>query len=662
MTHFRFLFLLFLLSACTCVRAQVLDPGDTGRPQPGDTDYDPAVDRRAGPQDQRVIAADTFGVFLYAVENPNRERAFRDSLLDGFQRFEPDRAVDFDYATLGQIGSAAHPLRYLPVHRRGLEVGFRQFDLYQTTGENLDFYRLERPFTYLDYVRGSEQQDGRLRVKFSRNFADGVNLLLDYDKLTQEGNQDQYQQATVRNTNLATGVSVRPSGSRYSGFFSYAANTYDQRQNGGVIDPLDTEDGEIDNPQNAAVFLNDTRLRHAYRQLMATQYLQFGGTTDTTGRERRAFTLRHQLKIDARNYRLSSVAGTEAGQDSFYLRFPGYLRDDRGNRFQLNHAILENGLQLSTFRRDRSGAAETVQRDVIEVGLTHQRHRIRRFNSFAVDSVLNYVLANGRLGFRPSDRLELEVSGQLNLVGQTGDYRISAEGVLDLGAAGKLELSFLNQLYAPDLVQRDYRLNGEPLFRNDFGKTLEARIAGAYTLPFLGIRAGAAYTLLTDYIYFDQEGIARQDGDVSSILQLTAERLFNFNDRWKIDNRILLQTADEDVFRLPKVYGEHSFYFSGKWFRVLNVNVGFDVRYHTAYTPYYYNPVLQQFQLQDEQQLPFFVQVDPFFSMRVTKFRLFIKYIQANGSFAPDKLLYLSAQNPYPDAAVRWGVSWRLLD
>ena len=656
--------LLTLLLAGSCALAQVGgNPGYDERPDPDDPDYDPTVDRRAGPQDQRRVAPDTFGVFLYRVDNPNREAAYRDSLLDGFQRFEPDRRADFDYATLGQIGSAAHPLRYTPVHRRGLQVGFRQFDLYQIDGENLNYYRLERPFTYLDYVRGSEQVDGRLRVKFSRNFADGVNLLLDYDKLTQEGRQDQYPNANLRNTNLATAVSVRPPGSRYSGYFSYTANTYDQRQNGGVVDPVVEDEGGVENPQNTVTLLQDTRLRHSYRQLTATQYLQFGGRRDTlTGRERRAFTLRHQLRVDNRRYRISSAAGQGAARDSFYRRRAElFLPDPRGNRSQLGHRILENTLSVSTFRRGRAADRATVQRDVVELGLTHQLHRLRRTEGSVSDSVVTNLLATGRLGLHPNERLSLDVSGQLNVVGQIGDYRIRADGLLDLGRAGKLELGFLNQLYAPDLVQQDYRLNGLPLYRNDFAKTLEARLEGAYTLPVVGVRAGVAYTLLTNYIYYGTDGLPRQAGGVSSVLQLTAERRFAFGN-WTLDNRLLLQEADRSVFRLPQLYGEHSLYWRGRLFGVLNVNIGLDARFHTAYRPYYYNPVLQQFQLQDDTEAPFFVQVDPFFAMRVTKFRFFVKYIQANSLVAPDKLLFLAAENPYPDAAVRWGVSWRLLD
>lgn len=660
MTLSTFWTLLFTILACTCVRAQVLDPSDTGRPDPDDPDYDAASARSGGPQDQREIQPDTFGIFLYQPDNPNRELAFRDSLLNGFQKFEPDRAADFDYATLGQIGSAAYPLRYEPIKRQGLEIGFRQYDLYRTDADDLYFYRLERPFTYLRYLRGSEQNDGRLEARFSRNFADGVNLLLDYDRIFQLGQDDQYPRSAVRNTKVATGLALRPPGSRYSGYFSFIANTFEDQQNGGIVEELPAGDGEgINDITNLTPFLGETVLRHEYREVAATQYLQFGAALDTlTGRERRAFTLKHQLKVRRDGYRLSNLRNTSPAADSnFYVRFPRFDVDPRGVRNRIIHTVISNELGLSTFRRSRSASQETVQKDLLEVGLIHQLNRLGLDTG---DSTANVVLATASVGLRPSDRLQLLINGQLNLLGQVGDYRIDAEGTLDLGRAGKLELRALNQLYAPDLVQRSYVLNGRELYDLDFGKTLELRLEGAYTLPFLGIRAGLAYSLLTDYIYFDEQGLPRQRNGSSGILQLTAERDFAFGN-YRLDNRLLLQEADQAVFRLPRIYGEHSFYYAGKWFGVLNVNIGADIRYATSFQPYYYNPLVQQFQLQDLQATDFSVQVDPFFSLRVTRFRFFVKFIQAQ-TLISDRVLYLTSRYPYPDGALRLGASWRLLD
>lgn len=655
MGYFRTALLLVIVLLGTGVRAQILDPSETGGLDPDDPNFDPTTARRASPQEQREVLPDTFGILLYRADNPNVEERFRDSLLPGFQRFEPDRATAFDYGTLGQLGSASYPLRYQPVRRKGLELGLRQFDLYKVTAEELSYYRLERPFTYLHYIRGSEQEDGMLQARFSRNFADGVNLVLHYDRIFQLGEQDQYPGMAVRNTAVVTGLSVRPPGSRYSGYFSFAANTFENVQNGGIAD-LGIDNEVIENEGSARPFMEVTNLRHADREVAATQYLQFGAALDTlTGRERRAFTLSHRLRYRDFAYRMTTdrtIADT-----SFYTLYPLLDIDPRGLRSRATLRTVSNAIGLATFRRTRSAESETVQKDLLEVGLTHQLHWLDREVS---DSTLNYVIATASVGLRPSDRLQLRVDGQLNLLGQIGDYRVAAQGTLDLGVAGKLELGAVNQLYAPDLLLRKYVLNGASYYDRDFGKTLEFRLEGAYTLPFIGIRAGLGYSLLTDYIYIDAEGLPRQSGGPHSILQLTAERNLVLGS-FRLDNRVLLQEVDREVFRLPRLYGEHSFYYAGKWFGVLNVNLGVDLRYSSGFEPYYYNPVLQQFQLQDRQRTDFYAQVDPFFSLRVTRFRFFVQFVQAQ-TLLFDELLYTTATYPYPDGALRLGASWRLLD
>ncbi len=118
-----------LLLAYGTLSAQIIDPSSSTRPTVGDPDYDASADRRAGPQDQRAAIVDTFGIFQYTVDNPNTETNWQDSLLKGFQRYEPDRKVDFDFATIGQRGGAAYALRYQPTRRYGTTIGFRQFDL-----------------------------------------------------------------------------------------------------------------------------------------------------------------------------------------------------------------------------------------------------------------------------------------------------------------------------------------------------------------------------------------------------------------------------------------------------------------------------------------------------------------------------------------------------
>lgn len=649
-------YLLLALAISQGLWAQGLDPSSYGSGSTTSNEYDPLDDRQREPQEQRAFIPDTFGVFEFRVDNPNEEIAFKDSLLPGFAVYDPAELPGFDYAHLGIVGSPAYALQYRPRGRRGLDFGFHQFDLYQRTGSNLDFYRLERPYTNLRYLRGSNANDTYIEANFSRNFADGISFVIDHKRWRQFGTQDQYPRQRLLNNSTSGGFWIHPTGSRYQAFISHAANTYEQQWSGGVS-VLPDDDGQFATPQSAEVLLNDTEIRHTYREWMLTQYYQFGGRADSSGRKSRAFTLSHQLRYDRRNFRLA--ASYLASDTSFYSRFPDLLIDDRGQRSAILHTILENSFRLSTFRTGRSASGEGVQKDLLEVGITHQ---LQRYDQELGLNRSNHLLLQARLGFRPSDALRLLLFGQVELLGQTGDYRLEASGQLDLGKAGKLELQFQNQLYSPTLVQQQYVLTGELLWDNDFLKTLETRIGGAYTIPGLDLRAELSYTLINELIYYDENGRPQQNGSPLSLLQLSLSRDFSFGPI-QLNNRALLQLRDDETLRLPRIMSEHSLFYNGKWFKVLNVNLGAEFRILGDYRPYYFNPLVQQFQLSDSENLGTYVQVDPFFSMRVTRFRFFARYSMLNTIIGNNpQLLFATADHPYPDAALRIGISWRLID
>lgn len=649
--------ILMLLGLCFCLplTAQILPPDNNGQLNPDDPDYDPELARQRKPQLQRKAERDTFGIFAFKVDNPNVETAFKDSLLDNFQAYDPSRAIDFDYGVNGILGGVAYPLRYRPRERRGLDLGLHQFDLYQLTGHNMDFYRQQKPYTDLKFVQGSEQNDFLLETKFSRNFADGVNFVFDYRRTSQRGRRDQYPNQNLRNTNLATGFWINHGGGKYDAFVSFAANTYEQQQNGGVTQ-LPERSRNFTTPFSALVYLNDGFLRQSHREWMLTQYLQFGGKTDTLGKTSRAYTLSHQFQLNTVKNRLT--VPPNAGDTLFQLRrFPHFNIDSRGQRSLITNRTIENSFRISTFRKGKSDDNASVQKDIIEVGLIHQLHKLRYEPR---DSTINNLMLTGRLGFRPGNRLNVIADGRINLADQLGDFQIKAAGELDLQRFGKLELNFLSQLATPTLIQQAYDLTTQSIYRNNFNKTLETRLEGALTFPVVGIRAGLAYNLLTDYIYADTLGYPQQRSGVVNLIQLTAERNFKFG-AFNLHNRLLFQTTDADEIRLPSLIGEHSIFYGGKWFKVLNVQLGIDLRYFDSFKPYYYNPVVQQFQLQERQTTDFFLQADAFFSMRVTRFRFFFKFEQLNKLWN-DQFLYLLAEQPYPDQASRIGIRWRLVN
>ena len=376
--------------------------------------------------------------------------------------------------------------------------------------------------------------------------------------------------------------------------------------------------------------------------------------------QKRAFTVFHQIKYRTDEFKFWD--NNLAADSSFY---GNYQVDSRGVRHYIEARMLENVFKLQTFklRKDQKDRRNTTQNDLIEVGLRHQMHWIDQ----AVDtSLLQNLFLTGSIQFSPNDRLKINTEGQLGLLNQAGDYRLSGELFLDFKTVGKLKIDAVNQLYEPTLIQHRFFNTFREEWNNDFSKTLETSITGTYSLPKLAFAASGGYHLLTNYIYFDENTAAQQSNEVISIFQLGAEKNFRFGPIG-LNNKLVYQKATSDNIRLPELYSNHSLFFEGRIFKkAMLARIGLDARLMTGYQPYAYSALTGQFHLQNEVTTEFIPLVDFFFIFKLTRFRFFFKlenmiqgftqtYYQQTAGY---RLPWGSAEN----GGMRLGLSWRFVD
>ena len=595
-------------------------------------------------------APDTIPVNYFFAENPNLEIPFSDSLLHQyFHQYDPTRQGDIDYANLGLFGSPYQPLIYEAAQRRGFDVGLHQYDIYFKPALQLPFFTLGQPFTKLYYTQGATQSDANIGAQFSRNFANGMNFSLDYSRISELGSAEQYPNQNTRLTSISMGMWYHSNSGKYDGFFSYAANTAEQEENGGIeVEPiLNEEFGDIAASQ---VFLDDAQRRQAHRELAYTHYYKFGGQQDSLKGITRAYTLSHQLLYKSSVYKFYD--NTPIPDSSFYQQF---WVDLRGIRHYIEHKKIENTFKLATFKLDKDSPSKD-QRDLLEVGLTHSLNILKQE---PIDSNINNLFAFGNWRLKLSDRLLFKAYGHLGLWDNAGDFKVQGDLTLDFKKIGRLSVSAMNQLYSPNLLQESFYVSQRQIWNNDFNKTLESQLVATYSLPQFNFEVTGAYHLVNNYIYFDSLATPRQTGVPISILRLTVKKNFKLGP-FHLDNVISLQEVSEDVIRLPSLYTKHSLYYAGKWFKVLNVRLGADLRYSDQFFSNYYHPLVGQFILQDRQQIGAYPSVDAFFSMRVTSFRAFFKWENITRLVRQDDLFYPSSFYLYPLNGIRLGIYWTL--
>lgn len=651
------------------------------------------------------LTLDTSDIFFFYADDPNFVFPFSDSLLGDIHQYDPIRRQAFDFASLGNLGAPARPLFFQPTWRRGFDVGLHQFDLYQMSTADIRYYKITQAYTQANFSQGTTQGDAQFNVRFSRNFANGLNFSIEHRRINNLGAYD-FQRAVHSAT--AAGMWIQPQKGKYDGYFSYTTNSNEQQNNGGAAEDLTDR---IIPAYQVDIQLSTANTRHANRELAYTQYFYLNGgqksakgsrqpiiidslqsspipnptaptlSIDSTANlqptsnpqtstavnqpptiDRRQFTLYHQIA-----WRKESYKFYDTEPDSAYYR--NFWVDSRGLRHYLDVRKLENTFKLQTFKlrpsQPTTGTSERAlprQSDLLEVGLVHSMLFLKQ--EPADTNIIHNLFLTGRLNFSPSERLRLNTYAHLAIGANAGDFRLSGELFLNLKKIGSLKVEAVNQLYSPSLVPQRFFLTQQEIWKNNFGKTLETSVSGTYSLTQFRLSVGGSYHLLNNFVYFDSLGLPRQSGTFS-IVQLTAQKDFKIGPL-HLDNSAYLQQTTSDVLPLPQLYSKHSLYLEGKIFKkVMLTKIGVDARLTSPYKAPGYQPLIGQFHLQREQELPFTTLLDAFLSFKVKTFRFFFKV--ENLLAEPLRVYYYQTANyPMPfslqNGGMRMGISWRLVD
>lgn len=609
------------------------------------------------PQNPDYFAEDTSKIFYYYADRPAVEYLFSDSLIGKYAvQYDPIRERDWDYVHQGHLGSAHQPVVFDPIPRAGFDVGFHQYDLYIRPPEQLPFYNITRPFTNLEYAQVAEQSNGFVEAQFSRNFAQGINLSIDYHRINQIGTQTKFTNQDIQHTSLSFGLAIRGATDKYQGFLSVASNTMRQENNGGIKEEPSGVEG-FNSPTSATVFLNSAETRYALRELSYTHYLNLRGGVDTVKNKlRRNYAIGHAIGLSANKYKMfADTTGISA------TVMENLLVDPRGIRHFIEYEKISNHFFIRSFKpeENNSQSSDRNRKGFFQLGLEHAIYFI---DQEATDSTINTLFARGRLNVALRDRLFFRGEAALGLLDQVGDYRISGQLLIDLKGIGSLEVKAANQLATPNLVQSRLYINQQKFWDNDFNKTLSTTLEASYTQPKLGLKLTGRYHLVNNFIYFDTLGTARQTGVPLSVFQLILQEDLKVG-VFSLDNVLILQSSSEDELRVPDFYTKHSLYYQDTWFKFLLIRIGADLRLQDTYRANYYNPLIGQYILQERQEVELYPALDVYATFRVTKFQAFFKWENMVQNFDQNSLFYLTALHPHPNASgFRVGFSWRFWD
>ncbi len=580
---------------------------------------------------------DTLDVQYYFLDIPEKLEVFQDTFVQYFHEYKPTALLKNDYFNLGYPGSPIRPMIPIPYEATGFQLGLHHFEPYRMDNHSFRFYKLKKALTTVFYTQGQSQEDGVFKAKFARNFKDGIQLSIDYNRYNNLG---LYQRQVGRNTNLGIGFKYESENGKLKISGTHFSNIYDQNTNGGIS--TDTSfTGEFSGERvSIPISLETADIRDSEKiYQLITQYRLAGKDTTASSEGIQA---EYIFRAENRSYKFADQSSTI---DTGY--YGELLTDERGIRHYVENRRLINEFNLNF---NQNNAAKNIT-----LGL---RNRINRINQEPLNENLTEWLAHGRLRWNVGDRLDFDTRAELNINKDNASYLVKGNINLDLEKAGVLRGSITINQRPPSLIENAVWLSQTNIWKNDFKSIFTNHIKATYLLDQFHLYVTGGQILGSNLIYFNENTIPIQESAVTTLSYLKIYKQFKIGKIYN-ENKIVLQaTGNNEVFRTPSWYTHHSLYFFGPLFnQVLNLKTGFELRINDSYEGITYSPVVGQFKLDDKFDIPLYPSLDFHVSMRVRYFRAFVILENIISPLRND-VYYQTSRYPQNDLTLRLGLSW----
>jgi hypothetical protein len=624
---------------------------------------------------QRDIEPDTFPMFFHFPGDKNKVYPFLDSsLTNDFHQHDPARKPSFEYFNLGFPGSPAYPIYYKPVQRKGFDLGLHAFDLYLLTADRVPAYSLKRAFTQTSFYQTGEQNDGFFGIQFSRNFAQGINFSIDYNRLNQIGNASHFSNQKSRTSSLGINFWIKPEKGRYESYLIMAQNGILQRENGGII-ALPDPGADFFSLSLATVQLKNGASEMKQQEFSIRQFFTIlprkpapvpvdsallNRVTDSLSLRPRPIPL---VKPDTLAGGYLKLAHRLGWKNSFYLFYDDALTENNINTYYKSFATdprgLRNRIQANTLDNSLYIQTQIGKKWIVDVeaGLSQQLHFLKLEPG---DSTVHNLSLDGSASLKYSERLSLSGKANFQILDNRGDYFISGDMKLGLGKWGNILLTAFNQLASPDLIQKQFFVSQRPIWENDFKRSLTTQIGGEMDISRFKSKVGLTLSVIDNAIYYNVDGKPAQVDAPVSILQSSYKQQIQFG-KFSWEGIFVFQiTNREDVLSLPRLWTRHTLSLNTRLFKVLETRMGVEFRYFTPFSTYTYFPLTAQFQINGGNPDAPYPLLDAFASFKITKFRIFLKFEDISAAFMQTR--YSQVYRYYlPTGGLRFGFKWRFL-
>ena len=317
--------------------------------------------------------------------------------------------------------------------------------------------------------------------------------------------------------------------------------------------------------------------------------------------------------------------------------------------------------------------------------------------AFASYDLRHYELPTMEGGFEKYNEHVLSVGGQLSKQeGKTLHYNAVAEigltgvdaGTLAIDGNVDVNIPFLGDTLqvrgdaffhreTPSFYYRNYHAR-HLWWENDLDKTIHTRIMGTISFPKTRTKLRVAVDEIKNYTYFSQSYDITEKGlrtgvmvtpmqESGGINLLTAQLEQNFRLgilNW--ENQFTYQhSSKESVLPVPDFNVYTNLYIKFKVVKVLNIDLGADMRYFTSYEAPDYSPYMGQYTVQgngeNNVKIGNYPIVNVYANVHIKHTRFFVMMSHINAGQG-DKNYFFAPHYPMNERVFRIGVSWNFFN
>ena len=393
----------------------------------------------------------------------------------------------------------------------------------------------------------------------------------------------------------------------------------------------------------------------------------------------------HTLKVDIN--RRKYISYDEAQNQQYFQN--NYLTDVQ--RDETEQLAVKNTIGISL----REGFNKWAK-----AGLTaFMSHEYRRFTMtdtlartpgqrIPTDYVENTISVGGQLIKEQGQTLHYNVMGEIALVGEdAGQFQIQGKGDLNFRLFSdtvRLEANAYIKNLNPIFYYRHFHSKHYWWDNNDLSKIMRTRIEGKLSVDRWKTQLKVGVENIKNYTYLDNTSVkytetssgkevttykndvaVKQNSGNIQVFSAALRQDFKLG-IFHLDNEITYQkSSNQDVLPLPDLTLYHNLYIKfGLAKKVLQIEMGADVRYFTQYYAPDYAPAIGQFYLQNKEtryKLGGYPLLNGYINLHLKRTRIFIamyNLIQGQG----EKSYFLAPHYPLNPRLLKFGLSWNFFD